>query len=235
MLFKITALFFDPTFFLSRAIFCKSVSIGHTLPFTRSTMILSCTEVGNPYPAKQSASRETATGDNIPMYRDNSASFTAPTATHSPWSACGVRMASYAWPIEWPKFNKFRSPPSLSSLETTSAFTLIDSSTSLKRWSKIGVMSTVPSSRLLLITCKNSRVCSSSLSNSFAFQMADVLITSPMPFTNCRTGKVSKNAMSTSTSCGCQNAPMKFLPNGVSMAVLPPIEESTIDNNVVGT
>lgn len=34
---------------------------------------------------------------------------------------------------------------------------------------------------------------------------------------------------------GCQNAPTRFFPAGVSIAVLPPIDESTMANNVVGT
>jgi hypothetical protein len=34
---------------------------------------------------------------------------------------------------------------------------------------------------------------------------------------------------------GCQKAPTKFFPAGVSMAVLPPIDESTMASNVVGT
>lgn len=33
---------------------------------------------------------------------------------------------------------------------------------------------------------------------------------------------------------GCQNAPMRFLPCGVSMAVFPPTLESTIARRVVG-
>ena len=41
--------------------------------------------------------------------------------------------------------------------------------------------------------------------------------------------------MSTTTSRGWWKAPIRFLPAGVSTAVLPPTAESTIASSVVGT
>ena len=55
-----------------------------------------------------------------------------------------------------------------------------------------------------------------------------------MPFENSRAGSVSRNAASMNIYSGCQNAPMRFFPWGVSIAVLPPTLESTIASRVVG-
>ena len=60
------------------------------------------------------------------------------------------------------------------------------------------------------------------------------LTTSAIPFENSRAGSVSKNAASMKMYSGCQNAPMRFFPWGVSMAVLPPTLESTMARSVVG-
>ena len=56
-----------------------------------------------------------------------------------------------------------------------------------------------------------------------------------MPFITSLLGRVSRNCRSIYILSGCQKAPIKFFPAGVSIAVLPPIDESTIDSSVVGT
>ena len=60
------------------------------------------------------------------------------------------------------------------------------------------------------------------------------LITSAIPFDTSLGGRVVRNARSTKMYAGCQKAPMRFFPAGVSMAVLPPTEESTMARRVVG-
>ena len=60
------------------------------------------------------------------------------------------------------------------------------------------------------------------------------LTTSAMPFENSRAGRVSRKAASMKMYLGCQNAPMRFFPCGVSIAVFPPTLESTMANKVVG-
>lgn len=60
------------------------------------------------------------------------------------------------------------------------------------------------------------------------------LTTSAIPLENSRGGKVSRNAASMKMYSGCQNAPMRFFPWGVSMAVFPPTLESTMASRVVG-
>ena len=60
------------------------------------------------------------------------------------------------------------------------------------------------------------------------------LTTSAIPLENSRVGSVSRKAASIKMNSGCQNAPIKFLPWGVSIAVFPPTLESTMASNVVG-
>ena len=55
-----------------------------------------------------------------------------------------------------------------------------------------------------------------------------------MPFENSRVGRVSRNAASMKMYSGCQNAPMRFFPCGVSIAVFLPTLESTMARRVVG-
>src|SRR6266581_8098062 len=55
-----------------------------------------------------------------------------------------------------------------------------------------------------------------------------------MPFENSRAGRVSRNVASMKMYSGCQNAPMRFLPCSMSIAVFPPTLESTIASRVVG-
>ena len=111
----------------------------------------------------------------------------------------------------------------------------MDSLTNLKTCSLIGVKSVSPALFLFFIVAKNFEAFCSNLVNSSSFQIAAVLTTSAIPLMNSLSGKVDKKVKSTKTYCGCQKLPMKFLPNGVSTAVLPPIEESTIASKVVGT
>lgn len=63
----------------------------------------------------------------------------------------------------------------------------------------------------------------------------NTLMTSAMPLMNSLLGRVCRNVRSMYMRAGCQKAPTRFLPAGISIAVLPPIEESTIDSRVVGT
>jgi hypothetical protein len=65
--------------------------------------------------------------------------------------------------------------------------------------------------------------------------MAPALITSAMPFTSSRCGSVASADRSMYTRRGWWNAPMRFLPAGESMPVLPPMEESTQASMEVGT
>lgn len=60
------------------------------------------------------------------------------------------------------------------------------------------------------------------------------LTTSAIPLENSRAGRVSRKAASMKMYSGCQNAPIKFFPWGVSIAVLPPTLESTMASKVVG-
>ena len=60
------------------------------------------------------------------------------------------------------------------------------------------------------------------------------LMTSANPADSSRAGKVLSVLISASTICGCQNAPIMFLPWGWLIPVLPPTLESTCDSKVVG-
>ena len=62
-----------------------------------------------------------------------------------------------------------------------------------------------------------------------------VLTTSASPLTSSARGRVRSVARSQSTPAGGWNAPTRFLPSAVSMAVLPPTAASTIPSSVVGT
>ena len=75
----------------------------------------------------------------------------------------------------------------------------------------------------------------SSLAKSAASQIAAVLTTSAMPLLSSRGGSVPSHAASTNTNSGWWNAPSRFLPWGWSIAVFPPIAESTMASSVVGT
>jgi hypothetical protein len=70
--------------------------------------------------------------------------------------------------------------------------------------------------------------------NRPAYMSERTLTTSAIPLENSRVGRVSRKAASIKMYSGCQNAPIKFLPWGVSIAVLPPTLESTMASNVVG-
>lgn len=57
---------------------------------------------------------------------------------------------------------------------------------------------------------------------------------SERPFASSRLGRDARKVTSIKTYSGCQKAPMKFFPRGVSMAVFPPIAESTMASREVG-
>ena len=84
------------------------------------------------------------------------------------------------------------------------------------------------------MAAKISALRPSNFRNSCSSQIAAVLITSAIPLANSRAGRVERKAASMKMYSGCQNAPMRFFPWGVSMAVLPPTLESTIASKVVG-
>ena len=65
--------------------------------------------------------------------------------------------------------------------------------------------------------------------------MAPYLITSARPARSSRAGSVASASVSANTARGGWKAPTRFLPCGISTAVLPPTDESTIDSSVVGT
>lgn len=65
-------------------------------------------------------------------------------------------------------------------------------------------------------------------------EIGRTLTTSAIPLENSRGGRVSRKAASMKMYSGCQKAPMRFFPCGVSIAVFPPTLESTIANKVVG-
>ena len=56
-----------------------------------------------------------------------------------------------------------------------------------------------------------------------------------MPSTSSLLPSVTRQSRSAYTMCGCQKAPMRFLPAGTLMAVLPPTLESIIAVLEVGT
>ena len=56
-----------------------------------------------------------------------------------------------------------------------------------------------------------------------------------MPCRRSRSGSVSSSVSSITTRAGQWNAPTRFLPSGMSIAVLPPIAASTWPTSVVGT
>ena len=75
---------------------------------------------------------------------------------------------------------------------------------------------------------------SSQLKNSPS-RITPYLMTSASPEASSRFGRVFRQLRSTTTETGCQKAPIMFLPRGWFTAVLPPTDESTCDNRVVGT
>ena len=60
------------------------------------------------------------------------------------------------------------------------------------------------------------------------------LMISARPFASSRFGRDARKATSIKMNSGCQNAPMRFFPRGVSMAVFPPMAESTMARREVG-
>jgi hypothetical protein len=64
--------------------------------------------------------------------------------------------------------------------------------------------------------------------------IAPYLMTSARPARSSRGGSVRSTPVSAMTARGGWKAPTRFLPCGMSTAVLPPTEESTIASNVVG-
>ena len=60
------------------------------------------------------------------------------------------------------------------------------------------------------------------------------LMISARPFASSRFGREARKATSINMYSGCQKAPMKFFPRGVSMAVFPPTAESTMARREVG-
>ena len=65
--------------------------------------------------------------------------------------------------------------------------------------------------------------------------MNPALITSARPLTYSARGSVSSTVRSARTPAGGWNAPTRFLPSGMSTAVLPPTAASVIASSVVGT
>ena len=68
-----------------------------------------------------------------------------------------------------------------------------------------------------------------------ASKIAPYLTTSASPARSSRGGRVASVAVSISTARGGWKAPTRFLPAGMSTAVLPPTEESTIASSEVGS
>ena len=60
------------------------------------------------------------------------------------------------------------------------------------------------------------------------------LMTSARPFASSRFGREARKATSIKMYSGCQKAPIRFFPRGVSIAVLPPMDESTMARREVG-
>ena len=121
----------------------------------------------------------------------------------------------------WPKLRIRRLPPSRSSSATTSAFSLAQRPITFV--SNSGFANFRRSSRLLEIKSKIS-----------LSKIAPYFITSPMAEEISRSGNDSNNLGSITTAFGCQMTPTKFFPAGRFTPVFPPIDESTIANNVVG-
>mmetsp|Transcript_56720 Transcript_56720/g.130414 ORF Transcript_56720/g.130414 Transcript_56720/m.130414 type:complete len:246 (-) Transcript_56720:258-995(-) len=201
-------------FFLSSSILSRVASTLTPVGISR----------GRPKAAMQRLKRPTRAEVQKPIARAISASLTIPMATHSPCSrASGLSWtsASIPCPTVWPKFNTDRKSPSRSSRVTTLPFRAMElPMTSVSR-------SISPSTSF--------SACVSISSYNGKSKQIPILIDSDKPFLTSRLGKVLITSVSANTATGCQNAPMRFLPAGASMPVLPPMLESTIARTVVGT
>mmetsp|Transcript_1644 Transcript_1644/g.3666 ORF Transcript_1644/g.3666 Transcript_1644/m.3666 type:complete len:284 (-) Transcript_1644:567-1418(-) len=203
----------SPRFFLSSAIFFMSMLISRS----RGTW------TGSPYEAKQRVTRSIFSRLRLllPMRSESSASTTQPMATHSPCMSAGDLSASMAWPTVWPQLSVPRRPASRSSAATTSA---------LPRTASYMTLSMSSRSRAMTLL-----VLASSASKSAGSRMQPILIASAMPSTSSLLPSVTRQSRSAYTMCGWWKAPMRFLPAGTLIAVLPPTLESIIAVLEVGT
>ena len=120
---KSTTFFCAPAFFLSTRIMSRSRAVVSSRALDRATMRGSASDTGRSYSCRQRMRRPIATCGRPHTSRAISASRTMPIAIHSPCSISGVSTASIAWPIEWPKLTRLRSPVSFSSTVTIQALT----------------------------------------------------------------------------------------------------------------
>lgn len=70
--------------------------------------------------------------------------------------------------------------------------------------------------------------------SSAASQVTAIFTLSASPAAICRGGSERRVSVSISTARGWWNAPTMFFTPSMSMAVLPPMEESTCERSVVG-
>ncbi|MNK79422.1 hypothetical protein D3C87_990890 [compost metagenome] len=126
-----------------------------------------------------------------------------------------------AWPKVWPRLSSARSPFSSGSRATISALC-----SQLRAIAWASAVSS-PASSAACSACSHWKNSGS--------PMAPYLITSARPARSSRGGRVRSAAVSAITARGGWNAPTRFLPSGMSTAVLPPTEESTIASSEVGS
>lgn len=126
-----------------------------------------------------------------------------------------------AWPKVWPRLSRARSPFSNGSRSTMAAL--------CRQLRAMASASTASS------PASSASACCCSHSKNTASPSAPYFTTSARPARSSRGGRVASTRVSAITARGGWNAPTRFLPAGMSTAVLPPTDESTIANRVVGS
>jgi len=83
------------------------------------------------------------------------------------------------------------------------------------------------------VSCSRSLPSSNSRKRESS-RIAPYLTASAIPSEKYTAGRVSRVEGSQMTRDGCQNAPTRFFPCGISTPVLPPTDESIMERKVVG-
>ncbi len=166
-------------------------------------------------------SRSAVPGADTRMRSPSRASATMPIATASPCSSRKPEAASTACPMVWPKLSTLRGPASRSSRETTLGLDLHGTRNQLRHHICVHPKQPV---RGLADPGEVLRVGNRAVLHRLREAAR-----------KCSGGERAERFRVRDDRPGRMKTPTRFLPNGVSTAVFPPTDASTIASRVVGT